>query len=389
MPNLHLAHRYFYFPIKSISFHKFFPHKSANSHTNPHLHPLSLHKKHSHPRRSEGILPSYHPPTPPSYPPPTLLTDLNAPKDLKLPNLLTTNKIIPNSSLLIPNYSYWFSRYLRRPLTPVESAIITRLERQRSHGGRIRIIIDDPHADTDPTIRDLLTLYLQWLNRRLYPDLTAAISAPHLPEARRAARTISPDTLYTSGRSADSLRGHTFHHLLHLPNKSASTTRSERKPGRGHLALVHQQTKPTYRTPEQIRDLRTLVGGPTYYLEPPHKKPHKPRPATLRKLLPFHNRPWDIDPKQRPPHATNIEHLPSKAHSIGARANRGEGILPSYKNHPTNPTHAPKIPTALNLLKVLPLLPTHQKEGKIPTLRPPPSPTQNRRHPQTFLIPHS
>ena len=118
--------------------------------------------------------------------------------------------------MLTPNYTYWFSRYLRRPLTPVESAIITRLERQRSHGGRIRIIIDDPHADTDPTIRDLLTLYLQWLNRRLYPDLTAAISAPHLPEARRAARTISPDTLYTSGRSADSLRGNSFHLALML-----------------------------------------------------------------------------------------------------------------------------------------------------------------------------
>ena len=339
--------------------------------------------------------------------------------------------------MLTPNYTYWFSRYLRRPLTPVESAIITRLERQRSKGGRIRIIIDDPHADTDPTIRDLLTLYLQWLNRRLYPNLTAAISAPHLPEARRAARTISPDTLYTSGRSADSLRGHTFHlalmldahrypqrdlyhlsrntripdsqlpacwqgkplrdlpprdsfesvfrtlaaaiplespcniiilhadlsrarrrshihtlhqqtihghtsyHLLHLPNHQ-----SERKSERGHPALVHQQTKPnhhnTYRTPEQIRDLRSLVGGATYYLEPPHKKPIKPRPATLRKLLPFHNRPWYIDPQQRPPHATYIEHLDPKTHSIGARATRGEGILPSYKKHKQKTVNKPE-----------------------------------------------
>ena len=266
--------------------------------------------------------------------------------------------------MLIPNYSYWFQRYLRRPLTPVESAIITRLERQRSKGGRIRIIIDDPHADTDPTIRDLLTLYLQWLNRRLYSNLTAAISAPHLPEARRAARTISPDTLYTSGRSADSLRGHSFHlalmldahrypqrdlyhlsrntripdsqlpacwqgkplrdlpprdsfesvfrtlaaaiplespcniiilhadlsrarrrshihtlhqqtihghtsyHLLHLPNKSASTNlkKTTRKRSIPNSSLLI----PNYDT---IRDLRTLVGGPTYYLEPPHKKP--------------------------------------------------------------------------------------------------------------------
>ncbi len=206
------------------------------------------------------------------------------------------------------------------------------------------------------------------------------------------------------------IHGHTSYHLLHLPKPR----RSERKSGRGHLALVHQQTKTnhhaTYRTPEQIRDLRTLVGGPTYYLEPPHKKPIKPRPATLRKLLPFHNRPWYIDPKQRPPlHAPTIEHLPTKTHSIGARATRGEGILPShnpqrrpqprrsegilpsYKNHPTNPPHDPKVPTdlkALKVLKVLPLLHTHQKEGKMPSLRPPP-PTQNRRHPPTFLIPNS
>ena len=345
--------------------------------------------------------------------------------------------------MLIPNYSYWFSRYLRRPLTPVESAIITRLERQRSHGGRIRIIIDDPHADTAPTIRDLLTLYLQWLNRRLYPNLTAAISAPHLPEARRAARTISPDTLYTSGRSADSLRGHSFHlalmldahrypqrdlyhlarntripdsqlpacwqgkplrdlpprdsfesvfrtlaaaiplqspcniiilhadlsrarrrshihtlhqqtihghtsyHLLHLPNKSASTNlkKTTRKRSIPNSSLLI----PNYDT---IRDLRTLVGGATYYLEPPHKKPipnSKFLIPNLSKLLPFHNRPWYIDPKQRPPlHTPHIEHLPLKTPSIGARATRGEGILPSYKKHPSPPFQIPNSSFLIN-----------------------------------------
>ena len=305
--------------------------------------------------------------------------------------------------MLIPNYTYWFQRYLRRPLTPVESAIITRLERQRSHGGRIRIIIDDPHADTDPTIRDLLTLYLQWLNRRLYPNLTAAISAPHLPEARRAARTISPDTLYTSGRSADSLRGHTFHLALMLD--------AHRYPQRDLYHLARNTRIPDSQLPacwqgKPLRDLpprdsfesvfHTLVGGPTYYLEPPHKKPipnSKFLIPNLSKLLPFHNRPWYIDPKQRPPHATHIEHLDPKTHSIGARATRGEGILPSYKKHKQKnvnkperghlalvhprTTHAPKVSTDLKVLKVLPLLHNHQKEGKMPSLRPPPTAIPN------------
>ena len=238
--------------------------------------------------------------------------------------------------MLIPNYSYWFQRYLRRPLTPVESAIITRLERQRSHGGRIRIIIDDPHADTDPTIRDLLTLYLQWLNRRLYPNLTAAISAPHLPEARRAARTISPDTLYTSGRSADSLRGHTFHLALMLD--------AHRYPQRDLYHLSRNTRIPDSQLPAcwQGKPLRDL----------PPRDSFESVFRTLAAAIPLQS-PCniiilhaDLSCARRRSHIHTLHqqtihghtsyhllHLPNKS----ASTNRSEGILPSY-----NPQHRPQ-----------------------------------------------
>ncbi|MBD5255457.1 MAG: hypothetical protein HDS53_05230, partial [Barnesiella sp.] len=71
------------------------------------------------------------------------------------------------------NHLYHFQKWLRRPMTRLESSVILPIERLRTANRRpdlpVRVYVDDPGC-YGSAIRDILILYIRWISALVTPQ---------------------------------------------------------------------------------------------------------------------------------------------------------------------------------------------------------------------------
>ena len=152
------------------------------------------------------------------------------------------------------NHLYHFQKWLRRPMTRLESSVILPIERLRTANRRpdlpVRVYVDDPGC-YGSAIRDILILYIRWISALVTPQFNACIVGRYRNEANQAVRRsflnqqlkinlellrnarltperlaayrsagwlrrLSPNISTASAKFIDHIRGRWFNHMLIL-----------------------------------------------------------------------------------------------------------------------------------------------------------------------------